>query len=160
MGPTGTPRQLSAEESALVSGTSAEWFYLKVTYTDGGKAATGYISQYTRGAMYWDSYIIITDTPQTKFKNVGDGQWLSDASNLTYKSPPFYLCVTAAPRYWIYLSNHYTDVRWWVADGKLYNDYARGPAGCVPQEPPFYDRQLWACFNAADPLYDCKAIPA
>ena len=159
-GPTGTPRQLSAEESDLVNGNSGEWFYLQVTYTDGNKTATGYISRYTNGAMYWDSYIIITDTPQTKFKSVGSGQWLTDVSEVTYKSPPFYLCVTAAPRYWVYLSNYYTSVKWWIAGGQLHNDYVGGPAGCVPQDPPFYSRQLWTCYNAGHSLSDCKAIPA
>jgi hypothetical protein len=158
-GPTVTRRQLSKEESALVSGSS-KWFYLQVTYTDGEKTAQGYISQYTGGAMYWDSYIIITDAPQTKFQSDESGYWLSDASAVTYKNPPFYLCVTAGPRYWVYLSNSYTNIKWWIADGKLYNDYVDGPAGCVPQEPPFYTRQLWVCFNAANPLYDCKPIPA
>ncbi|WP_321963609.1 hypothetical protein [Paraburkholderia sp. J7] len=159
-GPTGTQRQLAAEESALISRSSREWFYLEVTYTDGGKTAKGYLSQYTGGAMYWDSYVIITDTPQTKFRSVESGAWESDASQVTYKNPPFYLCVTAGPRYWVYLSNYYIDVKWWLAEGKLYNSYAGGPAGCVPQDPPFYSRQLWACFNSDNPLVDCKAIPA
>lgn len=159
-GPTSTERQLASEESALVSGISGEWFYLQVTYTDGDKTAQGYISQYSAGSMYWDSYIIITDAPTTKFKRVESGQWLSDVSNITYKKPPFYLCVSASPRYWAYLSNYYTEVKWWIADGKLYSNYADGPAGCVPQDPPFYSRQLWVCFNAANPLYDCKPIPA
>ena len=159
-GPTGNQRQLSAEESALASSNnSGEWFHLQVTYTDGGKTATGYITQYMGGAMYWDSYIIITDTPQTKFKS-DSGAWLSDANQVTYKNAPFYLCVTAGPRYWVYLSNHYTDVKWWVAEGKLYNNYADGPAGCVPQDPPFYNRQLWVCFNAGNALSNCKMIPA
>lgn len=158
-GPTETPRQITAEESALVSGISEEWFYLQATYTDRGQTATGYVSQYRNGAMYWDSYIIITAAPQTAFKRVGSGQWLCDSKSVTYKDPPFYLCVTAGPRYWVYLSNYYTYVKWWIADGKLHNDYVGGPAGCVPQHPTFYDRQLWACYNSGNPLNDCKAIP-
>ena len=159
-GPTGTQHQLSAEESALASSCPGEWFHIEVTYTDGGKAAKGYLSQYASGAMYWDSYIIITDTPQTKFKRVDSGAWESDVSQVTYKNPPFYLCVTAGPRYWVYLSNNYIDIKWWIANGKLYNSYANGAAGCVPQDPPFYSRQLWVCFNSGNDLYDCKIIPA
>lgn len=159
-GPTGTQRDLSEEDSASISSAPGEWFYLQVTYTDKGKTAQGYITQYISGAMYWDSYIIITDKPQTKFKNVDSGSWISDVTQVTYKNPPFYLCVTAKPRYWVYLSNYYTNVKWWIADGKLYNNSAPGPAGCVPQDPPFYSRQLWVCFNAGNSLSDCKAIPA
>jgi hypothetical protein len=156
-GPTGSPRLLSAEESALVG--AAEWFYLQVTYTDNGNTSQGYLSQYVAGAMYWDSYIIITGSPQTKFKSVGSGQWLSDVQSVTYKNPPFYLCVTSGPRFWIYLSNYYTSVRWWLNNGQLFNDYANGPAGFEPQDPPFYNRQLWACFNGQG-LSNCKKIPA
>lgn len=159
-GPIGSHRTLSAEESALASSGSGEWFYVEVTYTDGGKTHKGYLSQYTGGAMYWDSYMIITNKPQTKFKRVASGAWLSDASSVTYKNPPFYMCITAAPRYWVYLSNHYIDIKWWINDGKLYNSYVDGPAGCVPQDPPFYSRQLWVCFTGENPIYDCKAIPA
>jgi hypothetical protein len=160
-GPIGSARRvLSAEEEALVKGGTEEWFHLQVTYTDKEKTAQGFISQYLSGAMYWDSYIIITDSPQTKFKSVGSGQWLSDAQDVTYKKPPFYLCVTAGPRYWVYLSNYYTNVRWWVKDGQLYNDYVGGPAGFEPQDPPFYSRQLWAGFNKGKLLRDCKIIPA
>jgi hypothetical protein len=160
-GPTGTQRrQLSAEESTLASSSTGEWFHLQVTYTDGNKTGRGYVTQYKGGAMYWDSYIIITDTPQTKFKIESSGAWLSDASQVTYKDPPFYLCVTAGPRYWGYLSNYYTNIKWWVSgDGKLYNNYADGPAGCVPNDPPFYSRQLWVCFNSGNALTDCKMIP-
>jgi hypothetical protein len=159
-GPTGTQRQLTADEVTLISQSSEEWFYLEVTYIDKGKSAKGYLSQYSAGAMYWDSYIIITDTPATKFKRVESGAWVSDVSQVTYKNPPFYLCVTAGPRYWIYLSNNYTDVKWWTSGGQLYNSYVDGPADCVPQDPPFYSRQLWACYDGNNPLSSCQAVPA
>jgi len=158
-GPTGSPRQLSAKESDLVSGIAADWFYIQVTYTDNGKTAQGYLSQYVGGAMYWDSYVIITANPQTKFKQEGGGRWVSDVKNITYKNPPFYLCATAGPRFWVYLSNYYTDVRWWIDAGQLYNDHVSGPAGFEPQDPPFYSRQLWVCFNGLH-LSDCKIVPA
>jgi len=143
----------------LVSGIAADWFYIQVTYTDNGKTAQGYLSQYVGGAMYWDSYVIITANPQTKFKQEGGGRWVSDVKNITYKNPPFYLCATAGPRFWVYLSNYYTDVRWWIDAGQLYNDHVSGPAGFEPQDPPFYSRQLWVCFNGLH-LSDCKIVPA
>ena len=159
-GPSGSPRELSAEESALVTAVDSEWFYIEVTYTDNGKTAQGYLSQYAGGAMYWDSYVIITSNQQTKFKREGSGQWKSDVSRVTYKDPPFYLCVTAGARFWVYLSNYYTNVKWWVAKGQLFNDYVGGPAGFEVQDPPFYTRQLWAGFNKGQLLSDVKLIPA
>src|SRR5690348_12318015 len=146
-GPTGSPRRLSTEKSAFAKSVGARWFYVQVTYKDQGNTAQGYLSQYTSGAMYWDSYIIITPNPQTKFQVQAPGAWLSDAQSVTYKNPPFYLCVTSGPRYWVYLSNYYTDVQWEIVGPSLACSYVGGSGGFVPQDPPFYSRQLWACFD-------------
>ncbi len=154
-GLTGTQRLPTAEELAIINSAAKDYFYLQVTYTDQDEVKTGYISQYVDGGT-WSNYVIITDAPQTQFLALPGGQWLSNVN----ESSPLFLCVTASPRYWVYLSNYYTDVKWNIENGKLFCDSAPGAAGCQANKPSGPDRVLWVTFNTEHVLRDCKMIPA
>jgi hypothetical protein len=135
-----------------------KWYYLRITYQDDtGKTVTGraYKIGPNPSTSFWD-YMAVSqyDSEGAKFKlhqlhpykdgwdkwEIDDGNWLS---------------VKATG--WIYRSSEYP-LGWKIVDGKLYNTYWSGAAGC--QHNRFFVSDAYYMGQGLLPEFTCELVEA
>jgi hypothetical protein len=125
--PDGAP--LPLPDGVVEAPSPDTWYYLKANYlNESGEDVVGYLSPLGSNATqsFWDYIVMggIGGACQFQLQDVDGRGW----AKWLIKEDGNHLCLKATG--WYYRASAYTS-RFAIVDGKLYNDYWRGPAGAV-----------------------------